>query len=540
MRNILTLLTLLCLIGCVPTLVLSEQEFYQTLAEKRNEDAPPKREFRGVWVATVANIDFPSAPGLPNNVLKTEWDELLDYVEEFGFNAVIVQIRPAGDALYPTELAPWSYYLTGEQGKAPLGEFDPLQYMLETTHERGMEFHAWLNPYRATMNLDTSRLAADHRLRSDPDWFLTYGKKIYFNPALPEVRQHIVDVVGEVVDRYNVDAIHFDDYFYPYKIKDTPFPDDTDFTRYGGGFTDIADWRRSNTDSLILGVKDRIRNSKPWVQFGISPFGVWRNASVDPIDGSPTRAGQTSYDDLYADILKWLREGWIDYVAPQLYWSIDYPLADYETLVYWWGNHTYGRNLYIGQAGYKVGDNPVAEWNTGNEIGRQLNLNRNISTVDGTILFSLRSLRANSLNFADSLRLGQYGHPALHPRIKTPQELYPEPPEFEKIKAKKGRLRLKWESESEQTAAPEQFIIYRFDGADLGDFSDPRNILRITDYGNREEWIEYDDTAIPGRTYTYAVTAYNWQHNESPVRLVQTVTRRDNGKVKRLGRVEVE
>ena len=535
-----TLLPVLCLAmllasSCVTTETLTELPYVAP-----NPTAPPKHEFRGVWVATVANIDFPSAPGLPVPTLKSEWDELLDYVEDVGLNAVIVQIRPAGDALYPTQLAPWSRYLTGEQGKAPSDPtFDPVAYMIETARERGIEFHAWLNPYRATMNLDTDALAPNHMLNQHPEWFLQYGKKFYFNPALPEVRQHIVDVVGEVVDRYDIDAIHFDDYFYPYKLKDTPFPDDRSFTQYGAGFSNIADWRRANTSMLIEAVDARIESSKPWVRFGISPFGVWRNSAVDADRGSQTRAGQTSYDDLYADILTWLEQGWIDYVAPQLYWSIGYDLADYETLLYWWGNHTFGRNLYIGQAAYKVGNNPVEDWKRGSEINRQIALNREVSTVDGSIFFSLRSLRGNSLNFVDSLRTEAYEYFALPPRVRGEGYVAPEPVKLKKVKRKRDGIRLRWEVDDDILAAPQRYVIYRFNGEGLGDLGDPRNILMVTEGTMAEKIIEYDPTAVPGRVYTYAVTAFNQQNLESEVRGLRTVEIRENG-VKRVKSVEVE
>ncbi|MGN6616748.1 MAG: glycoside hydrolase family 10 protein, partial [Ilyomonas sp.] len=293
----------------------------------------PKYEFRAVWVATVENIDWPSRKGLSTEEQKAEFIRLLDMNKRNGMNAIIMQIRPVADAFYPSPFEPWSEYLTGKQGVAPNPYYDPLKFMIEETHKRGMEFHAWLNPYRAVFNIYKSSVAPNHITRTHPEWFLNYGDKKYFDPGQPEAMEFVAKVVKDIVSRYDLDGIHMDDYFYPYRIPGKDFPDNKTYLKYGDGLTK-DDWRRSNCDSIIKLIHDVIIDTKPMVKFGISPFGVWRNKSKDPM-GSDTRAGVTNYDDLYADILLWLKEGWIDYVAPQLYWEIGHPLCDYETLLNW-------------------------------------------------------------------------------------------------------------------------------------------------------------------------------------------------------------
>ena len=289
----------------------------------------PKVEFRGVWIATVANIDWPKKGTDPWEKQKADYIRLLEFYQRLRFNTVIVQIRTAGDAFYTSEFAPWSRFLTGAEGKPPKTDQEPLHWMIAQAHERGFEFHAWLNPYRATFDLNTEILAETHDYNLHPEWMLKYGKKYYYNPGLPEVRKHLIHIMEEVVSRYDIDAVHFDDYFYPYKIKDEVFQDSLAFAAYGLPNQSLQDWRRSNVDSLVKNVQTIIKERKPWVQFGVSPFGVWKNKSTDP-RGSNTQAGQTTYEDLYADPLLWMREEWIDYIIPQVYWSMDFAVASHQ------------------------------------------------------------------------------------------------------------------------------------------------------------------------------------------------------------------
>ncbi|MEM6767094.1 MAG: family 10 glycosylhydrolase, partial [Bacteroidota bacterium] len=314
----------------------------------------PKREFRAVWIATVKNLDWPSRSGLSTAEQQKEIRDILDFHQKNGMNAVIMQVRPSADAFYFSAKEPWSEWLSGQQGKAPFPWYDPLTYFVEESHKRGMEFHAWFNPFRALMDVDNNKLlSVEHISNKRPDWLVRYGKNLYFDPGIPKAREYVSSVILDVVNRYDIDAVHFDDYFYPYRIANEEFPDSSSYEAYGRGYPNRDNWRRNNVDSFVESINYQIKATKAHVKLGISPFGVWRNIADDPL-GSDSRAGQTSYDDLYADIRAWLLKGWIDYVVPQIYFSIGYPPADYEKLADWWAQNQAGRHLYIGKATYKI------------------------------------------------------------------------------------------------------------------------------------------------------------------------------------------
>ena len=372
-----------------------------------------KPEFRGVWVATVDNIDWPSRGNYNSDSQKVEFIKLLDMHQRNGMNALIVQIRPVTDAFYPSQYEPWSEFLTGKQGQPPVPYYDPLEFMVAETHKRGMEFHAWMNPYRAVFNINKSSIAATHITKIHPEWFLTYGDKKYFDPGVKEAQQYVTNVVKDVVSRYGVDAIHFDDYFYPYKIAGAAFPDYASYNKYGNGMSK-DDWRRSNTDSIISMLSVVIKKENPKCQFGISPFGVWRNIDKDP-DGSKTNGAQTNYDDLYADILLWLKKGWIDYVAPQLYWEFGHKIAPYEILLDWWSKHTYGRNCYIGLGIYRANSN--AAWKDLTQLPRMIDALRNTPNIQGMIFFSSKTFDKNPNGWSDTLRLNYFKEPAKMPEM---------------------------------------------------------------------------------------------------------------------------
>jgi len=374
----------------------------------------PKEEFRGVWIATVDNIDWPQKGVYTSYAQKTEFIRQLDMHKRNGMNAVIVQVRPSADAFYPSKLEPWSQWLTGVQGKSPSPYYDPLQFMIEEAHKRGMEFHAWLNPYRANFNVNSASIASNHITRIHPDWFLTYGGKKYFDPSNKAGQDHVVAVVRDIVRRYDVDAIHMDDYFYPYKVPGKEFPDAASYVRSGTKLN-RDDWRRSNVDSIIRKISDVIKEEKPWCKFGISPFGVWRNKSTDP-NGSNTRAGVTNYDDLYADIVLWLKKGWIDYVAPQLYWEIGHRAADYTELIDWWSKNSYGRHVYIGHGVYRAFEKNAA-WKNPRELPSQIQILRQYPEVQGSIYFSSKSFDRNPNGWNDSLRNNYYRQPARIPEM---------------------------------------------------------------------------------------------------------------------------
>jgi uncharacterized lipoprotein YddW (UPF0748 family) len=372
-------------------------------------------EFRAAWIATVDNIDWPSKGNFNAENQKAEFIRIAEMHKKNGLNALVVQVRPATDAFYPSPYEPWSEWLTGKQGRPPTPYYDPLQFMIEESHKRGLEFHAWFNPYRAVFKIGTSSLSPTHITKIHPEWFLTYGDKKYFDPGNPNAQQFVTRVVKDVVERYDVDAIHFDDYFYPYRIAGKEFPDQASFKKYGNGLKK-DDWRRSNVDSVIVKLSRIIKTVKPNCKFGISPFGVWRNTSQDSINGSPTKAGQTNYDDLYADILLWLKNGWIDYVAPQLYWEFEHKLAPFQPLLDWWSEHSYGRHCYIGLGLYRAGSN--ANWKDKTQLPRQIEALRKTPNIQGMIFFSSKNFERNPNGWSDTLRYQYFKEPAAIPPME--------------------------------------------------------------------------------------------------------------------------
>lgn len=374
----------------------------------------PKTEFRGVWIATVVNIDWPKNGNDQIEKQKKDFLQILDFYDELNFNVIIVQIRTAGDAFYNSKYAPWSRFLTSKEGLAPDSDFDILEWMIDESHSRGFEFHAWLNPYRATFDLKTEILSPTHDFNLHPEWMIKYGKKYYYNPGLTEVRKLLVEIMDEVVTNYDIDAIHFDDYFYPYKIKDELFEDSLSYSHNALPNQSLPDWRRSNVDSLVKNIHKVIKARKPWVQFGISPFGVWKNNSTDS-RGSDTRAGQTTYEDLYADPLTWMENGWIDYLVPQVYWSMDLPVASHSKIVKWWSNNSKNINLYIGNGAHKIRNNHDKAWDNKKELPKQLSLSRNTDEVKGNVLFSAKSLMNNNQDVTEYIKKKYYKTLALPP-----------------------------------------------------------------------------------------------------------------------------
>lgn len=466
----------------------------------------PATEFRAVWIATVNNIDYPKKPTTNSIAHKEQFKNLIKKFKSYGFNAVIVQVRPVADAFYPSELAPWSAYLTGSQGIPPLPETDLLQFMIEETHRQSMEFHAWLNPFRASMDTGTDQLAPGHILKKHPSWGISYGNKIYLNPGLPEVRTHITSVVTELVDKYDMDAIHFDDYFYPYPIAGEIFPDSAAYLAYGKNYGDIEDWRRANVDQLVQHLSEEIKKTKDYVKFGISPFGVWRNKDADPL-GSPTRAGATSYDDLYADVVKWARMDWIDYVLPQLYWNIGFEPADYEKLLSWWSAALPETQLLIGHAAYKVGNNTVAAWHDPGEMGRQIQLNRKNPVVVGSAFFSATSILRNPLAVKDTLS-NYYKYPALIPTLSGDSETAPEAPKLKRIRKRGGHPKLVWKNIRQSPYY--YYVLYRFEENHSDDFEDGKNILHISSFAPDKRRLTFTDRQTSADTiYDYYLLGVN-------------------------------
>lgn len=342
---------------------------------------------QGVWVSTVSNLDYPLSPTENPDILRSQADNILDSCQQTGINTIFLQVRPEGDAIYPSKLYPYSRYLTGTQGLAPAGNFDTLAYWINEAHERNMELHAWINPYRVSLNTSLE-LEENNPARLHPEWTRTYKNAMYLDPGLPEVIDYVTKGITEIIDNYRIDGIHFDDYFYPGK----DFPDDESYKKYGNG-SSKDDWRRSNTESLIRSVHKAAQKKN--IRFGVSPSGIWANSDTMP-NGSDTH-GSSAYFDLYADTLKWAQEELVDYIAPQIYWYNGYSAADYSTLTKWWSNNLKNSqtDLYIGLGDYRMDqfiNDESSPWFQGNEIIKQIHMNKGNDTIKGEIHFRYGSV----------------------------------------------------------------------------------------------------------------------------------------------------
>ncbi|WP_346705146.1 family 10 glycosylhydrolase [uncultured Agathobaculum sp.] len=347
---------------------------------------------RGVWVSTIYNIDYPSAQGLSVDALKSEADTILDNIAAMGLNTVFLQVRPSADALYPSEIFPWSRYISGTVGQAPDSDFDVLAYWVEGAHSRGLQLHAWINPYRITKDgqSEWDALPENSPAKQHPEWVVEYEDNYYFNPGLPAVQQLVVDGAAEIVENYDVDGIHLDDYFYP----GTDFDDSATFARYGSDFSDIGDWRRDNVNTLIASLDETLHEINPALSFGVSPAGIWDNKANNP-KGSETN-GRSSYQEIYCDSVEWINKGTVDYICPQLYWSIGYEIADFEILVDWWQQvvSTSDVALYIGIGAYRAAEaEPGDVWYGTGELQRQLTLLDDSIDIQGEVFFSYSSLQ---------------------------------------------------------------------------------------------------------------------------------------------------
>jgi uncharacterized lipoprotein YddW (UPF0748 family) len=492
---------------------IAQTDTSQTIAVKPVVKAEPKREFRGMWIATVVNIDWPSDVHLSVDRQKKELIALLDMAQSAGMNAIMLQVRPAADAFYAKGQEPWSRWLTGRQGQAPDPAYDPLEFAIVETHKRGMELHAWFNPYCATFDGNFKSLSPRHITNQEPGWFFIYGGIKLFNPGLPEVRDYIVQVILNVVDNYNIDGVHMDDYFYPDAVPGQQIGDADAFRQYGGDFGDIRDWRRDNVNVLVKRLSDSIHRHKPHMKFGISPSGIWKNVGQDP-EGSETH-GRDSYYEQYADTRKWIKEGWLDYIAPQIYWQFGNRLAAFENLVDWWSDNTYGRHLYVGQAPYRAFELKSKAFKNPAELPNQVKYIRANPRVQGSIYFSANSLMRNPLGFTDTLRTNYYRYSALPPVMLWLDSVPPNAPKNFTAKANMGGVKLKWETPD--TAKDKEpvygYVVYRFNGADTVNLTDPKYILHIQ-YNNAEA--EFEDKATEkNKTYLYVVTAIDRLKNES-------------------------
>ncbi|MFS0654949.1 family 10 glycosylhydrolase [Bacillus sp. 179-C3.3 HS] len=465
------------------------------------------REMRAVWIASVFNLDWPSKKGLSEKEQKQELVQLLDGIQAMNMNAVIMQIKPTADAFYPSRYGPWSEYLTGTQGKDP--GYDPLEFMIEEAHKRNLEFHAWFNPYRITMNhTDIGRLSSDHPAKRHPEWTVAYGNQLYYNPGIPDAQDFIVDGIKEVVKNYDIDAVHMDDYFYPNQIAGVPFPDQETYETYGKEFTHIEDWRRQNVNHLVQQINETVKREKPYVKFGISPFGVWRNIKDDPT-GSNTTAGMTNYDHLYADTRHWIQQHHLDYVTPQIYWSIGFQPAAYDVLTNWWSNEVNGEpvHLYIGQATYKINQNSDPAWSDPEEYFRQIKLNRQAPLVQGSMHFSLKDINRNPLQVKERLMNETYQKPALIPEMPWLHQQAPKKPLIHSGKKTTEGAVLQIQHEPHSTAA--YYAVYRM--TTNGTYELLKTVRK--EEGSRTTM--KDPSANQKKRYTYKITALNRLHHES-------------------------
>ena len=465
----------------------------------------PKREFRGAWIQCV-NGQFQNKPA---DAIKKTLITQLDTLHAAGINAIIFQIRAEADALYQSPYEPWSRFLTGIQGVAPQARWDPLQFMIDECHKRCMELHAWINPYRAKTK-GTGVLAANHPYNVYPDLFVSYEGQLYFDPGFPESRKYICKIVRDIVHRYDVDAIHMDDYFYPYPVPGVPFPDDTSFGAYGVGYSSRAEWRRNNVNKLIEELHHVIREEKPWVKFGISPFGIYRNENSMQT-GSRTR-GLQNYNDLYADVLLWVNKGWIDYNIPQVYWEIGHPAADYDTLVKWWADNASNRPLYIGQDVKRTVGKADPHRPTHHQMRAKYNLQRSLSDIQGSCQWYSSAVMENPGNYRTILKNEYHRYPALQPLATFIDKDAPR--KVRKLKdvwTEYGYM-LFWtapKAKKEMDKAV-QYVVYRFKKGEKVNTDDASHIVAIT----RDTHIQlpYEDGKAK---YKYVVTALDRLNNES-------------------------
>ena len=466
-----------------------------------------KREMRGAWIQCV-NGQF---QGLGKDKMQQTLTYQLDELQKDGVNVIIFQVRPECDALYESKLEPWSRFLTGKQGQAPSPYWDPLQWMIEQCHKRGMELHAWINPYRAKTKT-TKQLASNHIAVRKPMNCFSYDDLFILNPGIAENRDFICEVAKDIVSRYDVDGIHMDDYFYPYPVKGETIPDEEQFRLFNNGIKDINDWRRYNVNLFIEQFYKTVHETKPWVKVGISPFGIYRNKKSSPI-GSETN-GTQNYDDLYADILLWVNNGWLDYNVPQIYWEIGNKAADYETLINWWSRHASGRPLVIGEDVERTIKYPDPQNANSHQLPAKMRLHRQLPAVKGTVLWYAKAAVDNVGNYGTALRNNYWRYPALQPSMPFISDKAPK--KVSKVKpiwtsdgyvlfwtAPKGK---NWQDEAVK------YVVYRFAAGEKVDINDPSKIVAIT--ATTYYKLPYNDGK---QKYTYVVSALNRLQNESKV-----------------------
>ena len=465
----------------------------------------PKREFRGAWIQMI-NGQF---QGMNRDQMQANLTHQLDVLQRCHVNTIIFQVRGEADAMYQSSLEPWTRFLSGQQGVAPQPLWDPLAWMVNECHRRGMELHAWINPYRAKTKT-TKELAANHPARIHPERFISYDNQLIFNPGLKENRDYICTVVKDIVSRYDIDGLHIDDYFYPYP-NGTRFDDEATFRQYGNGFTDLGDWRRFNVNLLIEQLYKTIHDTKPWVKFGVSPFGIYHNAKNGGVPGSDTN-GLQNYDDLYADVLYWINRGWVDYNVPQIYWEIGHKAADYDKLIRWWSKYASARPLVIGQDVERTVRAADLQNPAQNQMPAKFQLQRTLPGVSGSCLWYSAAVVRNEGNYAGALEQYYHRYPALQPLMPWIDKKAPGKVRHLSVRKAPDGNYLFWEApkEKNEMSKARNYVVYRLARGEKVNTEDASHILTITPQNILKLPV------ADGKTrYTYVVTALNRLQNES-------------------------
>jgi uncharacterized lipoprotein YddW (UPF0748 family) len=480
------------------TIFISSSLFAQSI--------PPKREFRAAWVATVTNLDWPSSTNLTAAQQKQELINLFDELKRDGINTIIFQVRSECDAMYSSSFDPWSFWLTGSQGTAPFPYYDPLEFAIDEAHKRGMELHAWFNPYRAERSVGNYPKASNHVSVLHPDWIIQIATFKFLDPGLPMVRDYVTSVIYDIVSRYDVDGIHADDYFYPYPPNQITNQDAATFAAYPRGFTNLANWRRDNVNLLIAQVNDTIQSIKPWVKFGMSPFGIWKNGVP------PGIVGLSAYDDIYCDAIAWLHDRSVDYLTPQLYWPFGGG-QDYAKLQPWWADSVFanGRHFYPGHAYYRI-----VNWSNPSEMPNQIRLDRSNPKVQGSVFFRARNFAENPKGVTDSLRNDLYRYISILPIMSWKDIVNPNPPlnlRFERLTNGQGGLHWDLPQIASDGDSASRYVVYRFDNPNIlpADLENSANILNVE--GSRESIPGEPPT--PSGPYYFVVTSLDRNYNES-------------------------
>jgi uncharacterized lipoprotein YddW (UPF0748 family) len=459
----------------------------------------------------VYNLDYPSTNKLTEEELAAEIDSILYKAKEYNLNTVFLQVRASGDAFYKSSTEPWSYWLSGKQGKPAPSDFDPLLYMVERGHQLGIEVHAWFNLFRAVSHKKFFPPTEHHVATLHPEWLYSHGNKAFIDPGVPEARDYLNTVVKEVILNYDIDGVHLDDYFYHQEISGFKINDANAYKSYNPTSLSKPDWRRDNVNKIIKGLNDTISKYKPLIKYGVSPFPVWKNRSADA-DGCPTEGAMEAYHEQFADTKKWIEEGWVDYLMPQVYWRNSHPTFSHDSIAAWWNEHSYDRHVYLGNAVYKVGTTSHPEWQSGKELLDQIKTTRSLSNIQGNGFYKASTLMGNPMNIFDSIKVKFYHYPSLPPVIRWKDSIPPLAPSKLTGRSAGVGVELAW---TESPIAidgqfPSKYVIYRFLESDDVNISSGSHIVGIT---GRRRFL--DISAKRGNNYIYIVTSVDRSNNES-------------------------